>query len=672
MFGWNDLKIQSKLMVTAGALALGLLVFSVWAQSSINSVKINGDQYDRVVQGKNFIADIVPPVLNVTEPYHLAFEIIHETDAARTRQIAERIRKMRDEYNQRLDFWTKDLKPGPIKERLNGRAHQSAQAIFDIIERELIPAALAGDRQKANDIFKGQITPRYEEHAAAINDFVAVADERNKGIEEEVAAFSAAFTWKFIGFEILLLAFIFAMNGIIARTVGTPLVKSAAALNAFAAGDFSKELPYSSKDEVGMVAQSYRSLTKTLCDLVAQIQALTLAAHSGNLSERANAGAFQGVYCEVLDGVNRLMDSIVTPINEASTTLQRVANRDLSASMKGEYKGDFAKIQQSLNAAVGNLSSTLAQVVASAEQVNSAASEISAGSQSLAQGASEQASALEDISGRLQKMTAMIRQNASNAKQARDLSEAACTSAERGVESMKNLSGAMSRIKQSSDSTAKIVKTIDEIAFQTNLLALNAAVEAARAGDAGRGFSVVAEEVRNLAMRSAEAAKTTANLIEESVKNGEAGVLLNQEALANLDEIHRQITKVTEVMNDIAVASDGQSQGVEQIDSAIVQLNQVTQQNAASSEESAATSEELSGQSEELLSLTASFQLQSGASSFTVAPSARRNGGRRARAFAAPSKYDDGRRNGHSNGRPETNDFIPFDDAQDASMLRAF
>src|SRR5207244_3670763 len=135
---------------------------------------------------------------------------------------------------------------------------------------------------------------------------------------------------------------------------------------------------------------------------------------------------------------------------------------------------------------------------------------------------------------------------------------------EEGVRSMQHLSEAITKIKGSADSTAKIVKTIDEIAFQTNLLALNAAVEAARAGDAGKGFAVVAEEVRNLAMRSAEAAKHTANLIEESVKNADGGVALNQEVLSNLQEINGQIEKVSEVVAEIAAASDQQSQGVEQ------------------------------------------------------------------------------------------------------------
>jgi methyl-accepting chemotaxis protein len=206
-------------------------------------------------------------------------------------------------------------------------------------------------------------------------------------------------------------------------------------------------------------------------------------------------------------------------------------------------------------------------------------------------------------------MASMTKQNADNAKQARGLAENARVEVNKGFESMKRLSTAVEKIKRSSDETAKIVKTIDEIAFQTNLLALNAAVEAARAGDAGKGFAVVAEEVRNLAMRSAEAAKNTANLIEESVKNADGGVVINEEVLKNLNEIHSEVTKVSEVVAEIAAASEQQSQGVDQINTAIEQMNQVTQQTAANAEESASAAEELSGQANEMNSMVGSFHL---------------------------------------------------------------
>jgi methyl-accepting chemotaxis protein len=206
-------------------------------------------------------------------------------------------------------------------------------------------------------------------------------------------------------------------------------------------------------------------------------------------------------------------------------------------------------------------------------------------------------------------MSSMTKHNALNAREANNVAAAARDSAQKGVESMNRMSSAINQIKTSSDATARIVKTIDEIAFQTNLLALNAAVEAARAGDAGKGFAVVAEEVRNLAMRSAEAAKNTSNLIEESVKNSENGVAINSEVLNNFQEITERINKVSQVVAEIAAASDQQDQGISQVNKAVEQLNQLTQQNAANAEESASAAQEMSSQSEVMRRMVAGFKL---------------------------------------------------------------
>jgi len=303
----------------------------------------------------------------------------------------------------------------------------------------------------------------------------------------------------------------------------------------------------------------------------------------------------------------------------------------------------------------------------SADQVASAANSIAAGSQSLAQGASEQASALEEVSSSLQEMTSMTRRNASSAKEARALAEGARASAEKGVDSMGRLSSAIDRIRGSANETAKIVKTIDEIAFQTNLLALNAAVEAARAGDAGKGFAVVAEEVRSLAMRSAEAAKNTAGLIDESVKNAEGGVALNQEVLRNLTEIDSQVNKVREVMVEIANGSDQQSQGIVQITAAVDQMNQVTQQNAANSEESAAAADELSSQANGLRATVAMYRLSGASIASPMAaaiPAAPRLG--RAAARVAATVGGNGRKG------PDPRSVIPLDDDKDQDILQSF
>jgi methyl-accepting chemotaxis protein len=244
------------------------------------------------------------------------------------------------------------------------------------------------------------------------------------------------------------------------------------------------------------------------------------------------------------------------------------------------------------------LTGIVVPMLAGAEQVSGASVQISLASQSLAEGTTEQAAGLEETSSSLEEMSSMTKQNADNAQQANTLAAEAKKAANNGSEAMTRMAGAIEDIKKSSDETAKIIKVIDEIAFQTNLLALNAAVEAARAGEAGKGFAVVAEEVRNLAMRSAEAAKNTSNLIEQSVNHSRNGVQICGEVKKALDEIVGSIGKTTDLVGEIAAASQEQAQGVDQINAAVSQMDKVTQQNATSAEESASASQELSSQAE--------------------------------------------------------------------------
>lgn len=344
--------------------------------------------------------------------------------------------------------------------------------------------------------------------------------------------------------------------------------------------------------------------------LVEDSQGLSRAAVEGRLQTRADVSRHQGDFRHIVEGVNKTLDAVIGPVMEATQVLEELAHYNLRVRVMGEYSGDHARIKTALNSTAKALHDALAQVAESVEQVSSASQQIASSSQQVAQGASEQASSLEETSSSLEQMSGMTKQNADNTIQARTLAQSTKEAAEKGGQAMARMIDAMERIRSASESTAQIIKDINEIAFQTNLLALNAAVEAARAGDAGRGFAVVAEEVRNLALRSKEAAKKTEDLIKMSVGHAESGRVISGEVAASLTEIVTAAGKVNNIVGEIAVASQEQARGIEQVNTAVSEMDKVVQVAAANAEESSSAAEELSSQAEELTGLVARFQLE--------------------------------------------------------------
>ncbi|HGH5979539.1 TPA: methyl-accepting chemotaxis protein [Kluyvera georgiana] len=302
--------------------------------------------------------------------------------------------------------------------------------------------------------------------------------------------------------------------------------------------------------------------------------------------------------------------TLIAPLNRLIDSIRHIAGGDLVKRIDVESDNEMGQLAHSLRHMQGELARTVGEVRQGADAIYSGASEIAMGNNDLSSRTEQQAASLEETAASMEELTATVKQNAENARQASHLALSASETAQKGGKVVDNVVQTMRDITASSQKIADIISVIDGIAFQTNILALNAAVEAARAGEQGRGFAVVAGEVRNLAQRSAQAAREIKSLIEDSVNRVDLGSTLVESAGETMDEIVNAVTRVTDIMGEIASASDEQSRGIDQVGLAVAEMDRVTQQNASLVEESAAAAAALEEQASRLTQAVAVFRIQ--------------------------------------------------------------
>ncbi|MGB0682169.1 MAG: nitrate- and nitrite sensing domain-containing protein [Magnetovibrionaceae bacterium] len=430
---------------------------------------------------------------------------------------------------------------------------------------------------------------------------------------------------------ILLLTILFLFLS--TRSISKPTLALERSMEALAEGDLEIEIPGLGRgDEIGAMAEAVQVFKenaqevkrlnaqqaadreqaeadkrRAISDLTSEINTLSDAAGAGDLTVRLDTAGKEGELLAVCESLNRMVGVVELGLGEIGDVVSALSQGDLNIRMESDYEGAFDRLKKDSNVMAEKLSEIVGAIIEAAEQVELATGEIASGTSDLAERTELQASNLEETAAAMEELTSTVRQNADSARQASTLSVSAREQAEKGGEIVGNAVAAMGRISSSSDKISEIVDMIEEIAFQTNLLALNAAVEAARAGDAGKGFAVVASEVRALAQRSSEASKEISRLIATSSGQVHEGVDLVNRTGETLGEIVTAVKRVADIVAEISMASQEQATGLDEVNTAVSSMDEMTQQNAALVEQTTAAAQSLEDQAAGLTRQVAFF-----------------------------------------------------------------
>jgi methyl-accepting chemotaxis protein len=488
--------------------------------------------------------------------------------------------QLKAEYEDRKAYWAKESLPPEMRGKLNS-ALTEADSLFAVAEQKLIPALRRNDLEQARRIHHDLMAPHYRQHRATMDTVVGELTKETAQIEKQGEKTLRSVIWVLSALGLALLIGTGTFTWIMLSRVAKPLSRTAETMRAMVNGDLSASIVGDARpDEMGDVARALVSFRQAEVDK----RALEETARQQNV-ERA-----------------RIIDSL-------SVALRHLANGDVSYRIEDQFEGQYEELRMDFNSALTAVGSALRAVSDASDAIRLGTGEIAQASNDLSIRTEQQAAALEETSASMTTATGSVRETAEAAKEANSAVQDAHDAAEKGGQIVHDAIAAMDEIEQSSKQISQIIALIDNVAFQTNLLALNAAVEAARAGEAGDGFAVVAAEVRGLAQRTADAANDVKKLITSSAAQVENGVRLVGQAGETLDHIVERVAEITKLMQNIAASVEEESLVLVQVNSAVGEMDQMTQQNAAMVEESTASARNLASEAESLSKLVGNFQI---------------------------------------------------------------
>ena len=545
MFNLKNVKFKTKLFLLIGTSVIGLMIFGVVSYLSLSKVKVGGPIGADINRANALVADILPPPLNIIQTRVVVYQILRETDQEKLQKEIAHLQELKKTYTESHEKWAKELPEGKLKDLVIVKAHEPVVEYYRKVEQELIPAALRGDKKKAEQLVPS-LVGSYGAHNAAMEEAIKLS------AEEETAAVARG--EGAVGSSLLMLVMLGVVVVIVVCVLGVVIARG-----------------------------------------------------------------------------------ILGPLNRTMQVLQALADGDLRQQVETDSTDEIGTMGRALNKAIEGMANTIQSISGTAEHVASASEEISSSASEQAQGAETQKDQTAQVATALQEMSSTVLQVSENSSKAAEASHKAAETARHGgsvveetLKKMRTIADSVSDtakkvedLGKSSDQIGHIIGVIDDIADQTNLLALNAAIEAARAGEQGRGFAVVADEVRKLAERTTSATKEIAQMIqtvqsetkvavaamEEGNRQVEAGVQSTAQAGDSLKEIIHMSESVGEMITHIATAATEQSSATEEINKNMDQIAKLVRESADGAKQSAQACQDLSGLALDLQKMVGNFKL---------------------------------------------------------------
>ncbi len=566
MFNYaRNLKVGSKLILLAGIFVVGFVLFGLVSYRTLNRLKVNGPLYKRIVQGKDLIADILPPPEYIIEAYLVVLQMVDETDKSALEELIKKGKQLKIDYDTRHDVWVKELEPGQLREDMVKGSYDPAIEFFKVRDSEFIPAVLSGDREKARKIARGDLKEKYEQHRSFIDKVVTGATLRNQDDEKRGSDMIKSSTFVMVSLAAGILIIVFFLCIFFIQQITTSLAQVMKVADAVADGNLKMDrLPVTSSDEMGQLSTVF----------------------------------------------NRMIDNM----SQLARNADDIAEGDLRTEIKVHSSKDdlgnaSSKMVENLKMLVQKINRDVVQVESTANALASVSSQSTATSQQLVQAIDQIARAATDVAKSSQLAATSSLKAQEFSKEGRGSLEQVLQKTE-GIRNAINLSveSIRSLVDRSKDISG-MVQVITDIADQTNLLSLNAAIEAARAGEAGRGFAVVASEIRKLADSSQQQAQKIARIIhsilsetsttQEAAERGRKAV---EEGAALIETTHKIFLDIIQQVEQVAVQMEG-------IATAAEETSASTEEVSAQAEEQTASTEEVASQADQLKQVSKSLKV---------------------------------------------------------------